>query len=337
LIRRVWELRPAHRYKRDLEPANSSANAFNAAFNAILPQLEYKLTDFLSYFDNHQLSIKFQPVSLAWDARTLELTGAELVSKMVFRGLDVTNHNDFLNEARLSALAICLFLAGVVLSDNDYANPSYPRFLLLDDALVGLELQNRLPVLRILTSNDFKNYQIVLLTYDRVWFDLARGHLREKDGWLHEELLADEGSGRLVPRLKPAYTDLEIAKKHLANADLRAAAVYARSAFEWKLRKVCENHGIKIPFKADRENIGAGVLWDGIILRQREREEQRAKGSSVSDLVPTGLETAVETMRSTVLNRLSHTGTAGLVQAEVAAAITTVGAVLEHQFPKVGN
>jgi energy-coupling factor transporter ATP-binding protein EcfA2 len=106
LIRKVWELRPVHRYKRDLEPANSAANAFNVAFNAVLPQLESKLAEFLNYFDNHQLSINFQPVSLAWDLPTLELAGAELNPKIVFRGKDVTDHHQFLNEARLSALAI---------------------------------------------------------------------------------------------------------------------------------------------------------------------------------------------------------------------------------------
>ena len=67
------------------------------------------------------------------------------------------------------------------------SNPAYPRFLVLDDALIGLEIQNRLPVLRIITSESFKNYQLFLLTHDRVWFDLARGYLREKDGWLHQD------------------------------------------------------------------------------------------------------------------------------------------------------
>src|SRR5439155_12598993 len=137
-------------------------------------------------------------------------------------------------------------LAGVLLSDNDYDNPDYPRFLVLDDALIGLELQNRLPVIRILTSDAFKNYQIFLFTYDRVWFDLARGHLREKDGWLHWELIADEDTGHLIPRQRSSQSDLERAKEHLNNGDLKAAAVYARSAFEWKLRNVCEKHGIKI-------------------------------------------------------------------------------------------
>lgn len=111
---------------------------------------------------------------------------------------------------------------------------------MLDDALIGLELQNRLSVLRILASEAFKHYQIFMLTHDWVWFDLARGHLREKDGWLHCELLANEDTGHLVLKLKSSANDLERAKFHLANGDLKAAAVYARSAFEWKLRAVSE-------------------------------------------------------------------------------------------------
>ncbi len=182
LMRKVWENRPAYRYASTMRHANRHANAFNKAFNATLTELELKLGQLLSEFENHQLEIRLQPVSLAWDKKSLELAGAELRLDIKFRGKEVTNHHQFLNEARLSALATCLFLAGVQLSDNDQANPAHPRFLVLDDALIGLDLQNRLPVLRILTSNAFKHYQIFLLTHDRVWFDIARGHLLEKEG-----------------------------------------------------------------------------------------------------------------------------------------------------------
>lgn len=334
LMRKVWETRPSGRYKRVLAAANAHANAFNQAFNAKLAELEGKLPAFLDHFENHQMTVKFQPVSLAWDKASLGLTGAELVPQITFRGKPVTDHHEFLNEARLSALATCLFLTGVVLSDTDPTNPAYPRFLVLDDALIGLELQNRLPVLRILTSDAFKNYQILLFTYDHVWFELARGHLREKDGWLHRELLADEDTGKLVPRLKASKTDLKRAKDHLDNGDLKAAAVYARSAFEWKLRNLCEDNGIHVPFKPDADRVGAGVLWDGIMNRQKERETQRKKGSIVPDFVPLELAAAVETMRSTVLNKLSHTGSSGLVASEVDVAIQTVQKVFSHKFQK---
>jgi energy-coupling factor transporter ATP-binding protein EcfA2 len=334
LMRRVWENRPHARYKNVLASANGYANAFNVAFNAKLPELEAKLAEFLSQFENHLLSIKLQPVSLAWDKAKLELTGAELIPEITFRDKTATDHHLFLNEARLSAIALCLFLAGVVLSDNDYANPAYPRFLVLDDALIGLDLQNRLPVLRILTSDAFKHYQIFLFTHDRVWFDLACGHLREKDGWLHMELLANEDTGYLIPKPRSSESDLQRATMHLGKGDLKAAAVYARSAFEWKLRNVCESHGIKVSFKPDADKIGAGVLWDGIIQRQRERESDRAKGAQIPDLVPATLETSVEIMRSTVLNKLSHSGASGLVTTEVANAVKTVESVFAHRFPK---
>lgn len=333
-MRKVWECKPYSRHKKTMSFADWSTNAFNQAFNAKLIEVEPLLEKFLKYFENHQLSVKFQPVSLSWDKESLELTGAELIPEITFRGKIIADHHQFLNEARLSSIATCLFLTGVALSDNDYENPAYPRFLVLDDALIGLELKNRLPILKILKSDTFKNYQIFLLTHDRVWFDLARGHLREKDNWLHRELLADEDTGYLIPKLRSSQSDIVRSRQHLGNGDLKASAVYARSAFEWRLRGVCEKHGIKISFKSDADKIGAGVLWDAMILRQRERELQRAKGSQVPDFIPSDLESEVETMRSTVLNKLSHTGASGLVSEEVAAAINTVLKIHKHSFPK---
>lgn len=335
LMRKVWENRPYARHKHALVNANWHANAFNQAFNTKLPELEARLSGFLNYFENHQLSIKLRPVGLAWDKPSLELKGAELVLDITFRGKAVTNHHEFLNEARLSALATCMFLAGVLLSDNDYENPAYPRFLMLDDALIGLELQNRLPIVRILTSDAFKNYQIFLLTHDRVWFDLARGLLREQDGWLHRELLADESTGKLIPRQQSSQSDLARAKSHLANGDLMAAAVYARAAFEWKLRNVAEEHRIEVKFRKDNKSISADELWRGIVKRQRLQERLRKTKPTLPDFVPSQLERNVEAMRSTVLNQLSHASAPGLKPGDVRDAVKTVESVQNHQFPKV--
>ena len=334
LMRDVWANRPITRHAHDLDLANIHANAFNQAFNAILDEMQTKLAEFLTYFENHQLTITFQPVSLAWDKGTLALVGAELIPEITFRELILTNHHQFLNEARLSALATCLFLAGVVLSDNDYDNPTHPRFLVLDDALIGLDLQNRLPFLRILTSDAFKNYQIFLLTYDRVWFDLARGHLHDKNRWTHQELLADEDTGHLVPHPKASKSDLEIGKKHLASGDLKAAAVYARSAFEWKLRNVCKDRSIKIAFKLDAKRISANALWSGILQCQKERGKQRAKDATVPEFISAALISDVETVRSNVLNKLSHAGSSSLVSGEVAAAIEIIQRLIDHDFPR---
>lgn len=113
LMRNVWQSRPGSRHKRTLSRANAAANAFSQAFNALLPQLETKLGEFLNQFENHRLTINFEPVSLTWEKASLELKGADLIPVITFRGKPVRDHHQFLNEARLSALGICLFLTGV--------------------------------------------------------------------------------------------------------------------------------------------------------------------------------------------------------------------------------
>src|SRR5262249_29615197 len=163
----------------------------------------------LNEFTNHQLEVRFQPVSLRWDKATLTLRGAELAPEVKFRGSIVPDYYRLLNEARLSAIATCLFLAGVQLSDNDRDTLKYARVVVLDDALIGLEAENRLPILRILGGDAFRNYQVLLFTHDRVWFDLARDALSDTTRWLHRELLVREEGGRLVPELKPSLNDLD--------------------------------------------------------------------------------------------------------------------------------
>jgi hypothetical protein len=63
----------------------------------------------------------------------------------------------------------------------------------------------------------------------------------------------------------------------------------------------------------------------------------RREGALVAavDFISPALEAAVGVMRSTVLNKLSHTGASGLVSAEVKAAIDTVEQVYAHGFPKI--
>ena len=295
----------------------------------------------MQHFEHHQLRVTFDWQPLSWNTPKLGIDNAKLFPRIVYRSEELRPEDGrhfhlILNEARLSALAICIFLAGVQLSDTDTDNPAYPRFLSLDDALIGLDLQNRIPILKILQTDAFKYFHVFLLTYDRVWFDLARGHLPESNGWIHRELIADESTGQLLPRLQASLSDLQRARNHLANGDLRAAAVYARAAFERRLQNVCEKNGIDVHYKKDAKDISVDRLWQGILNRQKKREEHRAHGHpSAPDFILPDLVRDVETMRSTVLNQLSHANSPGLVQADVVDAIKTVERLFGHDFPKV--
>jgi len=334
LIGNVWKNPPSTWHKGKLEAANEHVNTFNRAFNVKLKELETKFMEFLAYFDNHSLAIAFPPVSLAWDKATRAIVGAELSPEITFRGLHVRDHHQFLNEARLSAIAIALFLAGVALASSDTTNPEHPRYLVLDDALIGLDLQNRLPILQILKSDDFKYHQIFLFTHDRVWFDLARAHLSEKSGWYHRELQADESTGMLVPRMKSSSSDLDRARMHLSQGDLKAAAVYARSAFEWKLKKACSEYGIKVPYNPDASKVDANTLWTEMKAKKAATDQERLSDPTVKEFMPAALLGDVDVIRSNVLNKLSHSGSSSLVAAEVQRAIDTLAQLIAHKFEK---
>lgn len=78
------------------------------------------------------------------------------------------DYSDILNEARMSAFAVCLYLAALKRNPTNFDL----KILFLDDVFVGLDTSNRIPILKILL-NEFPNYQIFVATYDRHWFELA--------------------------------------------------------------------------------------------------------------------------------------------------------------------
>jgi hypothetical protein len=82
----------------------------------------------------------------------------------------------------LSAVALALYLAAVVETTPPASAAHLPRLLVLDDALIGLDLGHRLPLLDLLKSDDFADWQILLMTYAAARFDMASDHL-PKDKW----------------------------------------------------------------------------------------------------------------------------------------------------------
>ena len=81
---------------------------------------------------------------------------------------DIREHHRFLNEAKLSAIAISIYFSSILLQPE-----SELKILALDDVLIGLDMSNRLPVLDVL-DEDFADYQIFLTTYDKAWYEIVQ-------------------------------------------------------------------------------------------------------------------------------------------------------------------
>ncbi|MFY7787270.1 MAG: ATP-binding cassette domain-containing protein [Thermoflexibacteraceae bacterium] len=150
--------------------------------------------------------------------------------------IDNTAYHHFLNEARLSALAICIYLVAI---KKDKPTKDNYKILFLDDIFIGLDMSNRLPLLEIL-KNEFADYQIFMTTYDRAWFEVAKKWLenKTKENWKFFEMYVDDFTNQFdVPVVLETKDLLTKAFFHEKEFDYPASANYLRKAVEELLDK----------------------------------------------------------------------------------------------------
>ena len=80
-----------------------------------------------------------------YDRTSETLNNPGIPLKVKFFDENIPAHHRFLNEAKLSAIALAIYFAGFLLQPD-----SNLKILALDDVLIGLDMSNRLPVIDIL-------------------------------------------------------------------------------------------------------------------------------------------------------------------------------------------
>lgn len=244
--------------------------------------------------------------------------GRLLQPRITYRTHGLEQPQFFLNEARQSALALAIYLAAR-LACTQTAPDDAPKLVVLDDLLIGIDQSNRLPVLDLLMKR-FSDWQIVLLTHDRVWFEMARAHLRPATEWayleLHDTPTSAVTSMPVVREQGPsaAISALDQADEFCEQGHIAAGATYARTAFELALRRWAEIGSVKIRFRTDHGDLSSQELIDAI----RDQKARDPKSNEAKALK------AVEMFRTVVLNPMSHAAPPGIVKSEVQGAIAAV-------------
>ncbi|MBY5626506.1 AAA family ATPase [Rhizobium leguminosarum] len=258
-----------------------------------------------------------------------EFDGCVIDLELEFRGNRIDRPQTFLNEARLSALALAIYFAGRRVCAATLQADT-PRLIVLDDVLIGLDQSNRMPVLRMLDQH-FEGWQIVLLTHDRVWYEMARFHLADRTDWASVEMFEEKQpdgtpipiAGPVRPFVKPTSIDaiaanIATARKFHGMNEYAAAAVHARVAFELTLKKLCERKSVPVRFKTDPRELNTEDLLTAI-----ENWLDDTKRAQIKPSVEAAIKD-VRLARKVVLNQFSHSTPVNLADIEVKSAIDAV-------------
>jgi energy-coupling factor transporter ATP-binding protein EcfA2 len=291
----------SHLYENERQELKARVGRFNAAFQIAAGQLATRATELLHDFDP-DIGIAFARESDAdftWYPKHVSSPAFVAEATRPNRAA-VTDYHEVFNEAKLSAMAICLFFAAL-----QTCPIAGPRLLVLDDVLIGLDMANRRKVVN-LVQELFPDWQIIILTYHKAWFEILKARIKVGAWGGHEwrsivlrpekcpqtalVTIAHEDSG----------TALETAEHCLAKRDHKAAAVYARTALEALLHKNADRLHLPVRFKRDQHKLNTEHFLQPIEQRFDHLTDP------AKELEGKGLLAELRFARRTVLNAFAH-------------------------------
>lgn len=220
----------------------SRLKKFEEVIRAVLDSLFEDVNKYLGdYFDYFGLKVEYALVPMKFeynDCKCHWYIPQDLRLGIKLDNATVASYTEGLNEARLSAIAICLYLAALRANPGDKL-----RLMFLDDIFIGIDSVNRRPILKIL-DREFKDFQIIIATYDRAWYFMAKKYLEKghKAGWKFANLFSLPMSvGEVnftVPIMSEGLSNYDVAKEYLhgkRDIDLPAVANYFRKALEERI------------------------------------------------------------------------------------------------------
>ena len=281
--------------------------SFNIELANRLAELQLKASEILGKFE-HNVAINFDFPGVKYNRENRTLDNQEIFLKVELFDIDIPRHHHFLNEARLSAISITIYLSSILIQPE-----SRLKILALDDVLIGLDMSNRLPVLDILDEY-FPEHQIFLTTYDKAWYEIVKQ--RPSNGkWECAEFYSEKTDEYEIPIHVQDKPYLEKAKAYFNANDYKACVIYLRTAFEAAIKTFCENKGLQVKYRENPKGLTSKDFWDPI------KAVKLKDGTSFLDQ---NLINKIELYRNIILNPLSHARIVPVVKRELSDAIEAV-------------
>ena len=245
---------------------NEQLEVFNQELTNRLDELQKRaseILDKLGYKDSI-VGLDFDFQGITYNSNDNTLDNQQILLKVKFFERNLPTHHRFLNEGKLSAIALAVYLTALLLQPA-----SDLKILALDDVLIGLDMSNRLPVLDILDEY-FSDYQIFLTTYDKAWYEVVKQRTADGGKWKAVEFYFSQTDAYEISVYTEDKAYLEKAREYLDANDYKACAIYVRTAFEAAIKRYCEKKDLAIKYRENPRDLRSEDFWVPVKMEENE-------------------------------------------------------------------
>lgn len=241
--------------------------------------------------------------------------GKKAYLEIEYFNLPLQNYHNFLNEARLSALAISVYFA-IIKKQFSFLEENSLKVLILDDLLISLDMNNRLSLIKILQEK-FSDFQIFFFTHEKALFDLVN----EKMSLAPYEIYVTKKDDYEVPFIKQSKTLLE---QSIFQKDTQNYGCSANLLRQFTEKLLCEYLPIEQTVGAKCKKLNLDALLNKAKLFEETKTTHRNQ-----DLVD--IFSKLKTFKKILLNDASHYSSTDIYKTELEEAIE----VLENLQEKI--
>ena len=220
-------------YKNFLKKQKESLEAFLETFSEKIDEI-YQFLNPGEKVDN----IKLIPLE-----KNNELSGITIQFDFL-ESKDVTAPQRFLSESHINCLGIAFYLTSV-----DAFNKQN-KFMVLDDVISSFDANHRKRFADLLIEK-YSDYQIILLTHEKTWFDIVKNLVRGKN-WCIKTIKYNEAKGTHLD--EAPQTLRERIEKKITDRDETNLGNDARKYLEYVLKHIAINLEVKVPFRFNDVN-----------------------------------------------------------------------------------
>jgi len=237
--------------KKEKEILSKLKASLENLYNAFINKQKEELELFMNYFSqkiNEYYSFlhpgeKVNNIKIKTIEEDEELKG--LTIEYEFYDALISPPHKYLSESHVNSLGIVLFLCSVE------AFNKVNKFFILDDVISSFDTDHRMRLSNLLIDK-FNDYQVILLTHERNWFELTKNMVKGRSNWSVNIVKWTEEKGTYLDK-KPSDLKILIQYK-IDNREIDGLPNSIGIFLESILKKICEKLEVFVRYLPNEKN-----------------------------------------------------------------------------------